>query len=84
MHVAYFHFSLTYAFHLKFLLSLLCLFFTLQLPFSCLFVFLLLSFSFSLALSLSVMCTNTEAIISGRLGVKVRYDKHAAVVINFE
>ncbi len=42
----------------------------------CLFLFL--------SFSLSVTHTNTEVIISGRLGVKVCYDKHAAVVINFE
>lgn len=52
--------------------------------------FLQLSFcvSFSVALLLSrspsVMLTSAEVIISGRLGVKVCYDKHAAVVINFE
>lgn len=43
-----------------------------------------LSLSCFLSFSLSVTRTNTEVIISGRLGVKVRYDKHAAVVINFE
>lgn len=44
--------------------------------------FLCLSCTFFLPLS--VTHANTEVIISGRLGVKVRDDKHAAVVINFE
>lgn len=43
-----------------------------------------LHFCFPLSLSSSVTHTNTGVIISGRLGVKVCYDKHAAVVINFE
>lgn len=53
-------------------------------------VFLPLSFSLSFFLSLCVSLsfslshTKTEVIISGRLGLKVCYDKHAAVVINFE
>lgn len=54
----------------------------------CLCVFLPLSLSYLLSLSrslsLSVTHTNTVVIISGRLSVKVCYDKHAAVVINFE
>lgn len=86
MHVADFslHFSLSYVFHLRLLLSLLCLLFTLHLSSSCLSVFLPLSLSYFLSPSLSVTHTNAEVIISGRLGVKVCYDKHAAVVINFE
>lgn len=47
-------------------------------------VFLPLSLSYFPSFSPSVTHTNSEVIISGRLGVKVCYDKHAAVVINFE
>lgn len=87
MHIADFLFiSLCYVSHLRLFLSVRCLFFTLHLSSSCLFVFLPPSLSDFLSFlhSLCHTHTNTEVIISGRLGVKVCYDKHAAVVINFE
>lgn len=83
MHVAYFLFIYQLCLSSQILpLSLLCLSFhtpsTLQLSSR------VPSSVFPPFFSPSVTRTNTGVIISGRLAVKVRYDKHAAVVINFE
>ena len=85
MHVADFLFiSLSVTSFISGSNSLCCVSFTHFIVPPVVYLFSYLHPSLAFCLSLSPSRTNTEVIISGRLGVKVCYDKHAAVVINFE